>query len=283
MTTVFNDKTPSEISEAFSEFGPRITSVFFDECDFSGNDFSNLEFSDCFFSLASFKKITRANFRNCKFVNCHFDEGTFIQCDFSGANFDQGTIKKVTFDNCNLDGATFEGSDKFHIYKTVFLDCQLNQADFSKATFSTGDSWTFADKGFFRTRAETPTFESYPPSQDEIEKALVLIQENKRLKKAIQALDSDSEETNEAKQKRAKLLLQKTKEERLQIDKAIQQIEKEKEAELAAKNFDLFSIAGEKIEEMNALDFELPEVQAAKLQRNIAFLYKKIEKSKKDS
>lgn len=225
MTTVFKDKTPSEISEAFSEFGPRITSVFFDECDFSGNDFSNLEFSDCFFSLASFKKTTRANFRNCKFVNCHFDEGTFIQCDFSGANFDQGTIKKVTFDNCNLDCATFEGSDKFHIYKTVFLDCQLNQADFSKATFSTGDSWTFADKGFFRTRAETPTFESYPPPQDEIEK--------------------------------------------------------EKEAELAAKNFDFFAIAREKIEEMNALDFELPEVQAAKLQRNIAFLYKKIEKSKK--
>lgn len=42
--------------------------------------------------------------------------------------------------------------------------------------------------------------------------------------------------------------------ERHRLDRAIQQIAKEKEAELAAKNFDFFSIAREKIEEMNAHD-----------------------------
>ena len=141
-------------------------------------------------------------FENCHFANtdisdCIFVDCRFVQCDLSNSDVYNTTFRDVEFEACKMLGMHFEKSNKFIfsanfsnsnlnlcsfyqrvLKQTVFLNCTLQEADFTEADL-TASSFTgcdFSGAIFDRTNLEKADLSSAINYQ--------IDPENNRIKKA---------------------------------------------------------------------------------------------------
>ena len=142
-------------------------SKYFDECTFKNCDFTNSIFEDCSFTNCKFEncnlslvKIPLCRFDNIKFSNCKMigidwttpiwrkstkkkpnkftlsfegctlNYSIFIELQLYKAQFINCIAKEVCFENSDMQSSDFSGTD---LDCAIFNDCDLIEADFSKA------------------------------------------------------------------------------------------------------------------------------------------------------
>jgi uncharacterized protein YjbI with pentapeptide repeats len=100
----------------------------YENCSFTGCDFSNTGLSDVYFVDCSFTgcnlslaTLNKTSFRDVKFKDCKMLGLRFDQCNEFGLSFG--------FDGCVLNHSSFY---QVRAKKTVFKNCQLQEADFTQ-------------------------------------------------------------------------------------------------------------------------------------------------------
>lgn len=94
----------------------------FTDCDLSGYKFMDCEFHGCNMSLV---KCVKTALRNVKFNQCKMLGWRFDLCNDFGFS--------VRFEGCQLNHSSFH---QLKIKKTVFIDTQLREVDFSSCDLS---------------------------------------------------------------------------------------------------------------------------------------------------
>lgn len=99
----------------------------FIQCDFSGSNLSGVNFIACTFTDCnlSLSKINQTSFR----------EVTFKQSKLLGLHFNHCNdfLFDVNFENCTLNLCSFY---QLKMKKTVFLQCEMNEVDFTETDIS---------------------------------------------------------------------------------------------------------------------------------------------------
>lgn len=124
--------------------------------------FENQNFTKNNFTVEPIKK---GEYENCKFIDCDFSNSDlsnikFLTCEFSGCNislakFIGTAFRDVLFKNCKMLGLHFEDCNEFGLsfraqnctithssfYKrkikaTAFINCQLQEVDFTESDLS---------------------------------------------------------------------------------------------------------------------------------------------------
>ncbi len=107
------------------------------------------------------QRLPKADYENCIFESCNFSDGyldnqnfmvcSFLECNLSNTNVANTQFKEVLFDHCKMMGVKFEDASDFlmdftfehcalefssfralNLKKTRFLNCKLNEVDFTK-------------------------------------------------------------------------------------------------------------------------------------------------------
>lgn len=114
-----------------------------EDSDFSGCDLQDASFCSTILIHVDFAgaKLSGVNFssaiiQDCcwdgyAFLNCNFTHAQFYNCTLANTQYSQTRLEETSFSKTHLDHAIF-GTD-VRLDRTTFLDCWLNEANFSNA------------------------------------------------------------------------------------------------------------------------------------------------------
>jgi len=122
----------------------------FNNCNFSNFVFSAFVFTECLFTACNFSMAKLAGsafrdvkFKDCKMIGLHFEscnpflfEAQFENCQLNLSSFYQMKIKKTKFLNCGLQEVDFTGAD---LTGGIFNTCDLAGATFDKTQLEKAD------------------------------------------------------------------------------------------------------------------------------------------------
>ncbi len=146
----------------------------YDGCTFIGCDFSNVHASNIGFVYCEF---INCNFSNTIVANSAFKSVKFIECKIIGVKFYEcdSFLLALHFEKCQLNLSSFY---QLKIPNTNFLNCNLQEIDFSETTLSkaTFDNCDLKNAIFDRTNIENANFITsfnfeINPSKNKIKKA----------------------------------------------------------------------------------------------------------------